>query len=506
MALAEDGPTTALDMAVLEQNTVALGVSLDVLMENAGRAVAEEVARHLPPAPARVALLLGSGNNGGDGSCAAHYLEQWGYTCEMILPRAPAEIRSPSARRCFERARARSPVHVGVPRPAELGEFVLLVDALLGTGQTGPLRGPYRDVVEAARASGVPVLSVDEPSGLGHPGAVRPAWTVALTATKVGMTGETCGEIVVRDIGIPPEARRRTGPGEFLYYPSSTPPGGYPRPGRVLVIGGGPFAGAPALAALAALRAGIERATVVAPLPAADRVQSFSPNLVVRAIGTDHFRPADVPTILTWLDENPVDAVIVGMGIGRADPTLEAMRALLPLLAERMPLVVDADALGALPVDGGPVRSHRPLIATPNLTEYARVFGGDPSVELDDRLEEARRRAAARRLTLLVKGPADLLTDGRTRAVNLHHPRALAVSGSGDVLGGVVGALLARAVPALPAVRLATYWLGEAGFRAASRAGPGLVATDLLDELGPALVAGLDRVGRRGSVDAGPQT
>lgn len=503
MALAEDGPTSARDMAVLELNAQALGLSLDVLMENAGRAVAEEASRHLPPAPARVAVLVGSGNNGGDGTCAAHYLEQWGYACELFLARAPAEIRSPSARRCFERARARSPVHLGVPRPAELGEFGLVVDALLGTGQAGPLRGPYREVVEAARASGVPILSVDEPSGLGHPGAVAPKWTVALTAPKPGMSAENCGEIVVRDIGIPPEARHRTGPGEFLYYPSGRD-GGHARPGRILVIGGGPFAGAPALAALGALRAGAERATVLAPLPAADRVQSFSPDLVVRAIGADHFRPADVPTIVAWLDANPVDAVVVGMGIGRSDATLETMRTLLPRLAERLPLVVDADALGALAPDPGSARPRGPIVATPNRTEYTRVFGGEPSVGLDAQLEEARRRAAAYRLTLLVKGPADLLSDGRSRAVNLHHPRALAVSGAGDVLGGVVGSLLARGVPPVPAVRLATYWVGAAGYRAAARAGPGLLATDVLLELGPALVAGLDRVGRRAEIESSP--
>ncbi len=503
MALAEDGPTSALEIAVLEQNAVALGVTIDSLMENAGRAVAEEAARHLPPAPARVAVLVGSGNNGGDGTCAAHYLGQWGYAPELFLIRPPAEIRSSAARRCLERAAARFPTRVGVPRPADLGEFALVVDAMLGTGQAGPLRGAYRDAAEAARASGVPILSVDEPSGLGHPESVRPSWTVALTALKPGMTPATCGEIVVRDIGIPREARRRTGPGDFLYYPPPAAVGEHPRPGRLVVIGGGPFAGAPALAGLAALRAGIERATILAPLPAAERVQSFSPNLVVHAVGTDHFRPADVPTIATWLEANPVNAVIVGMGIGRAEPTLEAMKALLPALVGRLPLVVDADALDALPGalgGGGGELPH--VVATPNKTEYARVFGGELVTSLDDRVEEARRRAGARHVTLLVKGDADLISDGRTSAFNLNHPRPLAVSGTGDLLAGVVGSLLARGVAPVPAARLASYWVGEAGHRAAQRMGPGLLATDVLEELPPALLAGLERVGRRGESDA----
>jgi ADP-dependent NAD(P)H-hydrate dehydratase / NAD(P)H-hydrate epimerase len=506
MALAEDGPVSALEMAVLEQNAVALGVSIDTLMENAGRAVAEEASRHLPPAPARVAILVGSGNNGGDGCAAAFYLRQWGYAAELFLARPAVEIRSAPARRCFERARLRCPVHAGPPRPAELAEFPLVIDALLGTGQAGPLRGPYREVAAAARESGVPLLAVDEPSGLGSADALSPRWTVALAALKPGMTPETCGEIVLRDIGIPPEARRRTGPGDFLVYPPPAAPGDHPRPGRLVVIGGGPFAGAPALAALAAMRAGMERATVVVPLPAADRVQGFSPDLVVRPIGVDHFRPADVPAILSWLDFAPADAVVVGMGAGREPATLDAMRALLPALQDRSPLVVDADALDAWPAPAPDApRSRHPAVATPNRTEYARVFGGESSGTVDDRLEEARRRAATHRMTLLVKGDVDLLTDGRHVAVNVHHPRALAVSGAGDLLGGVVGALLARGLAPFAASRLATYWVGAAGHRAAARAGPGLLATDVLDELAPALLAGLERVGRRGDSGAGDQ-
>ncbi|HTT34711.1 MAG TPA: NAD(P)H-hydrate dehydratase [Thermoplasmata archaeon] len=506
MAFAAEGPISPAEMAVIERNAIALGVSLDALMENAGRAVAEEAVRHLPSPPARVAVLAGTGNNGGDGTCAAHYLGQWGYAPEIWIVRAPAEIRSPAARRCFDRAALEFPVHVGVPRPVELGEFALVIDALLGTGQAGALRLPYRDAVHAAREAGAPILSVDEPTGLGADDALRPRWTVALHGLKTGMTAERCGELVVRAIGIPPEAQAFTGPGEFLRYPAPSGAGGHPRPGRVVVIGGGPFAGAPALAALAALRAGAERATVLAPLPAADRVQGFSPDLVVRAVGEDHFRPADLPTLEAGLAEMTVDAVVVGMGIGRAAPTVEAMGKLLPALVARFPTVIDADALDAF---AGPLpeeADRHPVVLTPNLTEFARALGGEAFGSADERLEEARRRAAARRVTLLVKGEEDLVTDARRSARNRHHPRALAVGGAGDLLAGVVGALLAKGLPGVAAGRLASYWVGEAGYRAAARAGPGLTATDVLEELAPTLVAGLERVGRRADVETGPES
>ncbi|MCI4336718.1 MAG: NAD(P)H-hydrate dehydratase [Thermoplasmata archaeon] len=498
MALADDGPVTALDMAVAERNAVALGISLDVLMENAGRAIAEEAARRLPAAPARVGVLTGPGNNGGDGACAAFYLEQWGYRPELWAVRPPAEIRSATARRCFERLARRTPIHVGVPTAAQLSEYALIVDALLGTGQVGPLRTPFSGMVAAAQQSGVPILAADEPTGLGQPDGLRPRWTVALTSTKVGMTAESCGEIIVRDIGIPPLARRQTGPGEFLYYPAPPPGGDHPRPGRVVVIGGGPFAGAPTLAALSALRSGAERATIIVPLPAAEVVQSFSPDLVVVPVGEGHFRAADVPTIEQWLAEHPTDAIVLGMGIGRLDATQAAMRELLPRLIGRWPLVVDADALEALVAVHPSSRPALPLVATPNQTEYKRDFAGEPNGGLAAGLDHARRWAGALHVTVLVKGPADLIADAGIAIANLHHPPALAVSGVGDALAGVVGSLLARGVAPVAAARLAAYWIGDAGERLASRFGPGLVATDVVSELPATLLAGLERVGRAG--------
>src|SRR5271170_8003158 len=138
-------PVTSEEMAVAEANAQALGVSTDVLMENAGRVVAEETIRSLPGSGARVAVLAGPGNNGGDGTCATHYLLEWGYSPEVWLVRPPNQIRTSAARRCFERVARRCPVHVAIPRADELAAFPLLVDALLGTGQTGPLRAPFAE-------------------------------------------------------------------------------------------------------------------------------------------------------------------------------------------------------------------------------------------------------------------------------------------------------------------------------------------------------------------------
>ena len=496
-------PLSSEEMAVVEQNAVALGVTIDTLMENAGRAAAEEAARHLPPPPARIAVVASTGNNGGDGTCAAFYLQQWGYSPEVWLVRPPSEIRSRAARRCFERVEHRVPIHGRVPRAEELATMPLVVDALLGTGQSSRMRSPISEAVHAIRTSRAPVLSIDLPTGVLDADGLRPSWTVTFTTVKEEMAPGTAGEVTVRDIGMPAAAWRRTGPGEFLFLrvPDGTTDRG--RTGRVVVVGGGPYAGAPALAALAALRSGAERATVLAPEGAAEKVQSFSPNLVVRAFGAERFRPTDVTEVLEFIRAAPPQAVVVGMGAGTHPETTEALGSLVGDLVGEIPLVVDADALVALPpastiTERAAGAVWPTLVATPNRGEFERVFGGTPQEPVERLAESVARIASERRLTLLVKGEPDLVSDGENTFENAHHHVAMTVGGVGDVLAGVVGSLLAQGLRPLHAARLGTYWTGEAGYRAASLRSFGLVATDVVDQLPAALLAGLERV-RRGA-------
>jgi len=489
-------PLTSLEMAVVEQNTVALGVTIDTLMENAGRACAEEATRHLPSPPGRVAIVAGTGNNGGDGTCATFYLQQWGYSPEIWLVRPPAEIRSRAAQRCFDRVKNRVPVHIGVPRSEDLATMPLVVDALLGTGQTGELRSPIREGVAAIRASGAPVLSIDVPTGIVDPHGLRPSWTVTFTIPKEEMVESRIGELTVRDIGMPTNAWRRTGPGEFLFFREPKEPRG--RSGRLVVIGGGPYTGAPGLAAMAALRAGAERATVIAPEVAAGPIRTYNPNLIVRPVGSDRFRPIDVPAVLEVVRSTPRGAVVLGMGAGAHPETAEAMRAILTDLASELPIVVDADALAPLfsaPL-GGASAPPLGLVATPNQGEFERVLRGPAAGALEDRAAVAERVARDHRLTVVLKGSPDILTDGETTVENHHHHLAMTVGGVGDVLAGVIGSQLAQGVRPLHAARLASFWTGEAGLRAAAHRGYGVVATDVIEELPGALVAGLQRLAR----------
>jgi ADP-dependent NAD(P)H-hydrate dehydratase / NAD(P)H-hydrate epimerase len=490
-------PQSARETRVIEANAVALGVSIETLMENAGRAVAEEAARRLKGPSDPVAVIAGSGNNGGDGFAAVYYLKQWGFSPDLWLLAPPGEIRSSPARRCYERIAPASRVRVGVPRPEDLAGYSLLIDALLGTGQRGEPRPPIRDAVIALAGSHVPILAIDEPTGLGSSIAVPARWTVALESVKEGMTPQNSGEIIVRPIGIPPAAVNETGPGVFLFYPLSQQKSRSPRSGRVLVVGGGPYTGAPALAGLAVLRSGAERAVIVAPQPAAGRIQSYSPSLIVYPVGSERFQPSDVPALLHLVDHLHIDAVVTGMGVGDAPESAAAMEEFVGKLRTRtVPLVVDADALGALGKAAPPGASKAPCIATPNRHEFDTHFIDLHEALPESRLEAARRIAEERGLVLLGKDGVDLLTDGRRAYLNRHHHPAMTVGGTGDVLAGVVGSLVARSVDPLEAARLASYWVGEAGIRAFAIRSWGLLATDVIDELPGALKEGLLRVER----------
>jgi ADP-dependent NAD(P)H-hydrate dehydratase / NAD(P)H-hydrate epimerase len=493
----EAPPQSARETRVIEANAVALGVSMDTLMENAGRAVAEEAARHLKGPSDGVAVIAGPGNNGGDGFAAIHYLKQWGFSPDLWLVAPPGEIRSSAARRCYERIAPTTRTRVGIPRTQDLAGYSLLIDALLGTGQHGEPRSPVREAVLALAGSEVPILSVDEPTGLGSAVIVHPRWTVALQSVKEGMAPENSGEIIVRPIGIPAAAVNETGPGVFLFYPLSEQKSRSPRSGRVLVVGGGPYTGAPAMAGLAVLRAGAERAVIAAPQPAAGHIQSYSPTLIVHPVGSERFEPSDVPTLLHLVDHLHIDAVVVGMGVGDAPESAAAMTDFVGKLRTRsLPIVVDADALGALGSSAVASAPKAPCIATPNRHEFDTHFMELHETLPESRLEAARRVAKERGITLLAKDDVDLLTDGTRAYVNRHHHPAMTVGGTGDVLAGVVGSLVARGVEGLDAIRLATYWVGEAGLRAFATQSWGLISTDVIDELPGALRDGLGRVER----------
>ncbi|TKX55700.1 NAD(P)H-hydrate dehydratase [Halorubrum sp. SP3] len=490
-------------MAAVDANAAALGVPRKQLMESSGNAVAREVRAVAEPG-ATVALVCGRGNNGGDALVAARFLG--GYEVTVHLLGRPETIRTDIAR---ENWAALGNAEIPRETVTDSRDFNLIdsdgddpdvvVDAMLGSGVSGGLREPERTAAAAINASDATVIAVDVPSGIDadtgeptgdsaddtaapadgdattDPVAVDADRVVTFHDEKPGLAGLDA-ETTVADIGIPTAAERFTGPGDLLGL-DRDPDSHKGDNGEVLVVGGGPYAGAPTLAALAALRTGADLVRVACPESVASEVQGFSPNLIVRALPGDRVGPSRAERVASLAAAS--DAVVLGPGLGDGDGTREFVREFLTEFEGRA--VVDADALRAVPeVDTG-----ADLVCTPHQGELVDM-GGETAPDPDERAELVREFAADLGHALLVKGAVDVISDGDDVRLNRTGNPGMTVGGTGDVLAGTVGALAAATDP-FHAAAVGAYAVGRAGDAAADANGNGLVATDLPDRLPEAM-------------------
>jgi NAD(P)H-hydrate epimerase len=428
-------------------------------MERAGLGVALAAVEMGARYGAKVIVLAGPGNNGGDGYVAARYLRQRGVAVEV---RALAEPKSDDAiwaRRVA--AAAGVPVkHLGSPTEADL-----VIDALFGSG----FRGTLPDPVVPWRSIGAPVLAVDIPSGLdGTIGRAQgPVFRAATTVTfhspkvghLVGIGPDVCGELKVRDIGLV------GGAAEFFLADESDAP----RPprlraahkwsaGSVLVVGGSPgMTGAPLLAARSALHAGAGSVSIATPGGLQSIYAAAAPELLSLAIGDgDRFERKDAGAVSAAAKRFDVLAVGPGLGPAQADFVADL------LATSNGPLLIDADGLNALSGPNALSSRTAPTVITPHAGEFARLTG-----EEADYLHAADL-AAETGVVVLLKG-APTFVVGETRwAVTSGGPE-LATIGSGDVLTGLLAALWARGLDAETAARSAAYWHGRAGKLLAAR-------------------------------------
>jgi NAD(P)H-hydrate epimerase len=464
-----DPVVTPAEMAECDRRTIAAGTPVEVLMDRAGRAVAWEVRRRLDGCYGRrVVVACGKGNNGGDGRVVARVLEGWGVRVDVldVAEGVAAEVRA----RALDRAD-------------------LLVDAMYGTGFRGTLDGDAAAV--AAASERLPTVAVDIPSGVdGATGAaegaaVRADATVTFAARKPGLCFEPgrsrAGAVRVVDIGIDVgDATIGVVTDDDLraWVGSARPADTNKWRSGVFVVGGsGGMTGAPLMVSRAAMRVGA--GIVWCAMPGQEAAAAASGGEVItKAL------PASRTGALSGLDGDLVRAAArfrvaaVGPGLGGDRATVAAVRELVATLT--VPLVLDADGLNAFAGDAALLRDRAaPTILTPHAAEYERLL--DEPVG-PDRVEAARRLAAATGCVALVKGPGTVVAapDGRV-AVNIVDGPWLGTAGSGDVLTGVIAGLLAAAA-ADPFEAAAGGALVHG--RAADVAGhTGLVAGDLVEAL-----------------------
>jgi len=492
-----------------------IGIPSLVLMENAGRqVVAAMEAAYESALDGRVAVLCGRGNNGGDGFVVARTLSQRGIDATVFVVGSVAEIRGDARTNLDALGRLGiTVVEIGDEQAwelhfSEIAQCSVIVDALFGTGLRTPLAGMLETVVADVNASGIPVVSIDLPSGLSADtprvigDSIDASMTVALAAPKLPLVlppGEArAGDVVIADIGIPDEAiEALDGPRIELLTPAGVRHLVEPRVadshkgdfGRVTVVAGSMGrTGAAYLAAMGALRSGAGLVTVATPAACLPIVASMAPEYMTtpltEAPGGD-LSPAAADEVLAGQH----DVIACGPGLGRS----AGVGAFVRVLLERatVPLVLDADALTVLADDLSSLRGReeRSVIITPHPGEMARLIGDTVEHVQANRLEVAAEFATSQHVYVVLKGHRTVVAtpDGHV-FINPSGNPGMATGGTGDVLTGVVAAWLAQLLDAEAACTLAVFLHGAAGDLAeVERGQTSLIASDLLQQLGQAM-------------------
>ncbi|MGH6727533.1 MAG: NAD(P)H-hydrate dehydratase [Pseudolabrys sp.] len=477
------------EMAESDRLAIAGGLPGIELMENAGRAVADAAGALLQGR--RVVIVAGPGNNGGDGFVTARHLAERGFEVRVSFVGDQARLKGDAA---LAAERWSGPVEAA--SPVSLTDCDIVIDALFGAGLDREVEGLPRAMIRAMNASHVPVIAVDLPSGVnGTTGAVM---GIAVNATHTATffrrkTGHMllpgrlhCGSVEVADIGIPASVLATIKPTAFANRPALW---GwvFPRPraaghkysrGHATVVSGGlSTTGAARLAARGALRAGAGLVTIASPSEALSVNAAASLAVMVR--------PVDGAAGLTaFLADKRRNAVVLGPGAGVGSATREQVAA---ALESEAAAVLDADALTSFAEAPAPLigmiaeRAGRNVVLTPHEGEFARLFKvihEDRNVQA--KLEKTRIAARSSGAVVLFKGADTVVAapDGRASIAD-NAPPTLATAGSGDVLAGMIGGLMAQGMPAFEAASAAVWLHGEA----ANAFGPGLIAEDLPEAL-----------------------
>lgn len=499
---------TAEQARTVEEAAVAMGASLAALMRLAGTAVAAQVDARVPEGD--VVVLAGSGNNGGDGWVAARLLHARKRAVRVLSlgdPRALSGIASEAANDAIVSGVPWS-TPTEPPSASDFSSASVVIDALLGTGVSGPLRAPLSEWVSAANDSNALLLAVDLPTGIDAdtgavPGVAFDAdCTVTFTSPKRGLVlypgAAHAGEVVVADIGIDPALADVSGALEVWTaeeYAALLPlPAANDHKndrGRVLVVAGSSaFPGAAILAARGAMRAGAGYVTLAVPeamVPIAQAHLQAAPVVGLPQSRGHALSSAALDKVLQLARD--YDAVVLGPGLTLADGAVVTSRGVVARL--KLPLVVDADALNAL-VDAHEILEKRtsPTVLTPHPGELARLLSTTPERIQADRVASSAK-LAAKNTAVVLKGAGTVISGSGQQVVNTSGTPALATAGSGDVLSGIIGALLAQGLTPFDAGALGAYLHGRAGQAAAAALTPVCVTAEDLPDFLPAAVAEL---------------
>jgi len=493
-----------------------IGIASLVLMENAGRQVVAAIeSLYSDLAERSIAIVCGKGNNGGDGFVVARTLQQRGFDVSVFVIGRISEVKGDARINLDILGRVGQTVVEVADQTAwelhgaEIAGHDLIIDAMFGIGLSTPLTGFYETVVADINEAGVPIVSIDVPSGMSADSAdligdaIEATVTVTLGAPKMPLVlppaESKSGEVVIADIGIPAEVfEQLDGPRLELLTREQMRPLIQPRAadahkgdfGRVLVVAGSMGkAGAAVLCAQGAMRAGAGLVTVASPRCCQPTIAAHATEYMTEGLdetpeGTIHYSAA---AAVLGTD---ADVIVAGPGLGRGEGVTTFVRELLDKCEG--PLVLDADALNAFADEPGLLvgREGRDLIITPHPGEMARLVGCTVEDLQVDRIGIATDFAKRHKLYVVLKGYRTIVvTPDEKVFVNPTGCPGMATGGTGDVLAGMLGAWLAQLLDAEAACKLAVYLHGSAGELADADNGEvSMTASDLVEHIGDAIL------------------
>lgn len=494
---------TAAEMLAIENEAVKRqGISIKELMALAGKSLAEYADR-LVDKGAEIAVFCGKGNNGGDGFVAARHLANMGYLVKVIVLSSENESGG-VAGEAFQALK---------DSPAEIMAFSsklclkpdMIIDALLGFGLKGGVRGAAAEAIEMINSINRITLAADVPSGVDSDTgqaanvAVQADHTITFTCPKIGLAlypgAGLAGEIHRADIGIWPEIVKEYAGAHLTdreiacsLLPRRLPETNKHRCGRVLVVAGSVgMTGAAAMTAEAALRAGAGIVTLAVPKSLNDILEAKLTEVMTVPLPETGARSISKDAVGVVLElAGRFDVVALGPGLSRDESTAGFVRDLLPRL--KIPIVVDADGLNNLAGTDILSRLQVPSVVTPHAGELSRLIGRLPDEIESDRVAAAQEASRILNSTVVLKGSRTVISGHGTTMINPLGNPGMATAGTGDVLTGIISGLMAQGLPDYPGSVLGTYLHGLSGDLAAKEQGElAMTATDLIDLLPKAI-------------------
>ncbi len=488
------------------------GIPGVVLMENAGRGTAEILMEEYIQRNEKVLVIVGKGNNGGDGCVIARYLFNNGYKVEIAVVGEEEDLKGHAGINYKVAKNFGVPIEILHNEPEKLLLMInkadVIIDALLGTGFHPPLQEHYRKIIEAVNNSGKKVFAVDVPSGLdaftGKPGdiAIRAEATFTMGLGKVGLFSypgaKFAGRVYVIDISFPkdiafsePQYFFVESDCEILRLPGRDLNAHKGKFGHLMVVGGSPGkTGAVLMASLAAYRIGTGLVTIAIQDYIKDYIESKPYEVMLLFYGKGkNVDSVDAAYLLREM--NSRSAAVIGPGWGKDRSAKKVFYNIIEYL--KKPLLIDADGINILAEEIDVLKNaHAPIVLTPHPGEMARLLKTDTKDVQDNRVALAIDFAKENNVYLVLKGARTLITtpEGKLYISPFENP-AMATGGMGDILSGIIGGFLAQGFPPEKAAVMGVYFHGLAAER--STRGPGLIATDLLGAL-PGIISEFTKI------------